>query len=111
MTTRDFSFDILRDGTDDPMVTILIGTPVGVLLLMAEVVISGRVITLAAAHMQGPGSKALGVGRLRAIAAVAMEKMDFYGLNIEGAVRTTGSGPGRAPKPIRFRRGRPAGDG
>ena len=39
---------------------------------------------------------------LKQIAKVAMERMGYDEIIIEGATRTTGANPGHRPRPIRF---------
>ena len=101
----DLDFEVLDDGTDDPIVTVRIGTPDGVLLIMAEVAQEGRTLRLLDLHIQSDaGANAIGLSALRLIANVAMERMDYDEIVVEGAVRTTGANPGHRPRPLRFAR-------
>lgn len=102
------AFDIVADGTDDPVATARITTPDGNLMLMAELEIQGRTLILTGVHVQGDGPNTIGPMTLRRIADAVMERMDLDEIEAQGASRTTGAGPGRTPHPIRFRRRRDA---
>lgn len=103
------SFDIIVDMTGDPVVTLAVTTPVGLLAFMGEPLVERRAMRVLATHVQGAKAGAVGWVNLRLLAEVIMEGMDLDDLVIEGAVRTTGAGAGRRPKPLRFRRNRAAG--
>ena len=60
-------------------------------------------------HVDGPGPNVMGQPALRELARWTMETLDVDVLRIEGAIRTTGSSPGRRPAPVVFRRTRAAG--
>src|SRR6266702_4799215 len=98
---------IFLDGaqTDDPIVTAVIMTPVGELEVMAMVVSDRTTLTLSALHIQRSGDfvRPFGLGNLRRLADAVMEELDCDGIRIEGAARTTGSGPGRR-QILRFKR-------
>jgi hypothetical protein len=98
------AFEMREDETDDPVVTASIASPAGEILAMAEVEERGRVLCLRNLHLQGPGANAIGTGNLRVLAEVVMERLDYDGLEVEGAVRTTGASPGHRPRPLRFTR-------
>lgn len=98
------SFDIVGDDTDDPVATIAFSVPQGLLKFMAEVEVKGRTLVLRGMHVQGSQANAVGGHNLRLLAEVVMERMDFDGLIVEGAIRTTGSNPGRRPRKLRFTR-------
>lgn len=55
-------------------------------------------------HIDGPGPRALGLARLRAIVLKVMEHFDVEVLEIQGFRRTTGAVPGHVPRPLVFRR-------
>ena len=96
------TFDLVDDMTTDPVVTVAITTPVGVLKLMAEPERVGRTLILHGLHMQDLVPNAIGVANLMVLADMAMERIDVDGLVIEGAIRTTGANPGRRPRVLRF---------
>jgi hypothetical protein len=103
----DVAFEIIADDTDDPIVTIRVTTPAGELQIMAEVSEEdeGRTLKLQGTHLQSAaGPNAFGVGALRLIAEIVMERMDYEQVVVEGAVRTTGARPGHRPKALRFTR-------
>jgi hypothetical protein len=104
----DIQFEIVDEDTDHPIVTIEISTPVGLVLVMAEASMEGQTLWLRGVHAQSDaGPNALGIANLRLIADLALEKMGYDEIIVEGAIRTTGARPGRIPKPLRFtRRGR-----
>ncbi len=59
--------DLDPEGTDDPIATLRVQTPQGVIFVMAEVSGSGRTLTLMNAHLHSDtGPNAFGPGRLRA---------------------------------------------
>jgi hypothetical protein len=59
-TLADIEIALDADMTDDPVMTVRISTPVGVVTVMAEVALSGRELFLTRTHIQGenltPGS-------------------------------------------------------
>jgi hypothetical protein len=71
---------------------------------MAELEEHGRTLRLIGLHIQGAAANAIGVANLRVLADAVMEKMDYDAIEIEGAIRTTGAGPGRRPGCLRFTR-------
>lgn len=101
---EDLHFEIIDTLSDHPIVTIRIRTPAGVLMVMGEPVMRGRVLVMRRTHLHGTRPNAVGVRNLRLIAGLVMEGMDVDGLIIEGALRTTGANPGRYPEPVRFAR-------
>jgi hypothetical protein len=103
---EDLSFELEDDGTSDPVLTATVTTPSGLLRIMAEPEIHGTVLVLRGvhAHGEGGGPNAFGPGNLRIHADAVMERMGFDGIVVEGAVRTTGAGPGRRPGRLRFSR-------
>jgi hypothetical protein len=100
----EIAFDLVADLTDDPVMTVFITTPDGVLTVTGEPVERGATLVVRGIHMQGAGSNAIGNGNLMVMAQALLERMDYDGLEVEGAVRTTGANPGRRPGPFRFRR-------
>lgn len=100
----DLSFEIVDDATSDPVVTVIVSTPVGALHFMAEPEVQGTTLVLHSTHVQGASANAVGVANLHALAQLVMERMNFDGLRVEGAVRTTGANPGHQPHVIRFTR-------
>ncbi|WP_237478234.1 hypothetical protein [Lichenibacterium dinghuense] len=110
-SSDDLSFEIEDAGTQDPVVTVEITTPDGKLVVMGEPRQDGRTLVVEATHIHGVGFRPndLGSAKLRTIARALLERMDYDGLIVEGATRTTGAQKGRRPKPLRFSRGpRPA---
>jgi hypothetical protein len=105
----DISFEIVDDSTSDPVVTVIASTPNGTSQLTAEPEVQGTTLVLRGTHIQGAYANAVGGGNLRILAQALMERMDFHGLLVEGAIRTTGANPGHRPRVVRFtRRVRPA---
>jgi hypothetical protein len=100
----DISFEIVDDMTDDPVVTVRVTTPVGVLMFAAEPVVMGRTLLLRGTHVQDGRPNLVGASNLGVIAQALMEGMGFDELVVEGAVRTTGANPGRRPRLMRFAR-------
>lgn len=103
----DITFELLDDMSSDPTVTIVIGTPQGQVFVMGDYKRDGGVITLSKVHIngeEGMSANVLGMSNLRVLARAALLKVDCHELCIEGATRTSGAGPGRTPRPLRFRR-------
>jgi hypothetical protein len=100
----DVTFDIIAEETDHPVVTVSFETPAGQIQAMAELKEEGRTLYLIGLHIQGAAANAVGVANLRILADAVMEKMDYDVIEVEGAVRTTGAGPGRRPGHLRFAR-------
>lgn len=101
----DITFDIIAEETDHPVATVNFETPAGQIQIMAELKEEGRTLHLLGLHIQGAASNAVGIANLRILADAVMEKMDYYdAIEVAGAVRTTGAGPGRRPRRLRFTR-------
>jgi hypothetical protein len=98
----DISFDIVAEETDHPVATVSFVTPADDIQIMAELQEVGRTLRLIGLHIQGAAANAIGIANLRVLADVVMDKMDYDVIEVEGAVRTTGAGPGRRPGRLRF---------
>jgi hypothetical protein len=83
-----------------------IETSAGTLEVLAQAALEGRRLTLAGLHVHGVNvaTNDLGVGGIRRIVREVMEELDVDEITIEGAIRTTGAGPGRSPRHLRFAR-------
>ncbi|GAA0583944.1 hypothetical protein [Caenispirillum bisanense] len=105
-TGADIRVEVFDDLSEADAVTVRLQTPAGLLAMMADVRFEGRVLILTGVHTHGedigPGS--LGPVRLRWLAQAVMEVVDCDEIILEGAIRTTGAGPGRRPGRLRFRR-------
>lgn len=79
---------------------------VGTLLVLAQVEFAERAMILRELHVQGENVEVnqLRATGIRPIVREAMEVLDVDELIIEGAIRTSGSGPGRRPRRLRFSR-------
>jgi hypothetical protein len=75
-------------------------------MVMAEVALEGRCLTLRGLHVHGLdiGANELRVAGLRRVIREVMEDLNVDEMVIEGSVRTTGASPGRAPRELRFAR-------
>lgn len=105
----DILFEMVDDMTDDPVVTLLVSTPAGRLTFVAEPEERGSTLVLKGTHVQDARPNAIGTANLMVVAQALMEGMDFDGLEVEGAIRTTGANPGHRPRLFRFaRRVRPS---
>lgn len=100
----DISFDVIADLTDDPVMTVVVRTPAGAVTITAEPVERGTTLVLRGAHVQDAKPNALGPANLMVMAQALMERMEYDGLEIEGAIRTTGANPGHRPGVFRFAR-------
>jgi hypothetical protein len=98
--------DIIADESEGTIATARVTTSVGTIMVMAEVALEGRFLTLRGLHVhgEGVGMNELGISGLRRIVAEAMEDLDVDEIVIEGAVRVTGASPGRTPRRLRFAR-------
>jgi hypothetical protein len=98
--------EIVRELSDHAIATARIETSVGILVVMAEVLVDGRRLILHGLHLHGEnvGANELGVGGLRRVVREVMEELNVDEIVIGGSVRTTGAGPGRAPRELRFAR-------
>ncbi|WP_143525377.1 hypothetical protein [Rhizobium hainanense] len=105
-TKKDVAFHFVNEATSHPVCTVEIQTPDGVISVMAEPQMIGNTFYLRGFHIQGEdiSMNDLGAHRLRNLAEIAMEEMECHELVVEGAVRTTGAGRGRKPRPVRFTR-------
>jgi hypothetical protein len=63
----------------------------------------GRTLTLRRLDIQGPGPNTLGPVAVRLLAFWLKEFLDVDELRVEGAIRTSGAGPGRRPSALVFR--------
>lgn len=100
-----YSFEIIEDETDDPVLTMRVSGPKGTFMSMAEVYEEpGGVLRLIGLHIHGINGlekNQLGWPEVRRVIRVVMLELDLNEVIIEGAVRQTGACPGRKPKPIR----------
>ncbi len=85
-----------------------IETSVGTIEILAEIALDGRHLTGGGLHVYGVNVDVLGIGGIRRIVREVMEDLNVDQITIEGAVRTTGAGPGRTPRRLRFTRKVPA---
>jgi hypothetical protein len=100
------AIDIIGDQSEGNVATARIETAVGTIVVMAEVAMEGRCLILRGLHIHGVevGVNELRVAGLRRIVREFMEDLDVDEMVIEGSVRTTGAGPGRTPRSLRFAR-------
>jgi hypothetical protein len=106
-TKDDLVIEIDDPLTDDPIVTATIRTPDGDLMVMAEVLVNDKTLSLRDLHLHGVniGPLEYGYRRLRALVAGVMDTLEKYdAIVVQGAVRTSGAGKGHRPRPIRFSR-------
>jgi hypothetical protein len=98
--------DIIGEQTEGSVATARIETAAGTIMIMAEVTVDDRCLTLRGLHLHGidVGANELGVAGLRQIVEEVMENLNVDEIVIEGSIRTTGAGPGRTPRRLRFAR-------
>ena len=100
----EIRFELDDDATEHPTVTIVVRTPLGEIAVMGDLERVGRALSIGNAHVQGAAPNALGIAGLIAIARAFLEEVDADEIVVQGAVRTTGRGEGRRPRPFRYRR-------
>ncbi len=97
----DDVFDIVADSSEGA-VEILGNADI------AETADGTHVLRLSRVHVHGPGPNRIGLREIRKLAKefaqFVMEQTDAHTVVIEGAKRTTGANPGRAPSPWTFER-------
>jgi hypothetical protein len=76
-SVEDISFEIVNDMTDDPVVTLSVTTPIGVLTFAAEPVAAGNTLILQRTHVQDGQPNTVGVGNLKVVAQALMERMGW----------------------------------
>jgi hypothetical protein len=103
---EDIRFRLDGNLTDGPVMTFVIVTPVGAVLVMGEPTSSGPVLNIRRSHVQAQDRSPMHIGtaNLLMIVRAAMEEFGYDGIILEGAVRTTGANPGRTPRVLRFTR-------
>ena len=99
-------FELIAEATEHPVATLRAKLGRGAVALRGEPVGDGSTLVVRGAHVQGEGFGPIDLGpaKLRALAAALMEMLDVDELVVEGEVRTTGAGPGRRPRRLRFTR-------
>ena len=105
MNPDDIQFDLVADITDHPVVAVRVMTPLGEMMIMAELSEVGSTLKMVGTHMHSNAKpNTFGHRVLMQVADVAMERMGYDEIVVEGAARTTGANPGRRPRPLRFTR-------
>jgi hypothetical protein len=91
---------------DSDVVLARVESQVGTLLVLAQVEFAGRILILRELHVEGEDVEVnqLKASGIRHIVRDVMEILDVDELIIEGAIRTSGAGPGRRPRRLRFTR-------
>ncbi|GAB6843169.1 hypothetical protein HNR00_002629 [Methylorubrum rhodinum] len=92
------------DEAEGSEMIVVIGTPSGIVRLAGAVRLSGGVLTIEDAHVEGLAPGALRRSGLNAIGSKILEVTGADSLVLQGSARTTGRNPGRAPRLIRFPR-------
>ena len=98
------SLELATDASEGDIITARVGTPIGEILLMAEVDFEDTTLVLRAANIEGATANAVGIANLRAIVQLLLERMNCDEARIEGSDRTTGANPGHRPRVIRYAR-------
>jgi hypothetical protein len=105
-TVADIEIAIVDEMSAGSILMERMSTPVGELVMMAEIESSGPELVLAGLHIQTETLRpnSLGWARLRQVARVVAEKVDVDAVIVKGAARTTGAHHGRIPGHLRFTR-------
>ncbi len=103
----DFVFELDEELSEDNLVAMTITAPSGqIVQVWTEVELEGRIAILRQFAIYGvniqPGE--FGQSLLRDMAQAAMEEFDVDVISIEETRRVSAEGPGRAVRPIEFRR-------
>ena len=103
----DFVFELDEELSEDNLVAMTITAPSGQTVhVWTEVELDGRVAILRQFAIYGVNAQPGEFGQtlLRDMAQAAMEKFNVDLIRIEETRRVSGAGPGRAVRPLRFRR-------
>jgi hypothetical protein len=87
----------------DDVVYLVCSSERGVAEVMASILLEGKTLILNQLHIDGPGANAIGIRELRGWIREIGGIYNAEWVEIRGGVRTTGSRPGHAPRPIRMR--------
>lgn len=102
-----FVFVLDEELSEDDLVAVIVTTPCGKTLeIWTEVELDGRIAILRQFAIYGVNAQPGEFGQilLRDLAQAAMEEFDVDLIRIEETRRAKGQGPGRAVRPLRFRR-------
>lgn len=94
--------------SEHPVWVIIARMQAGTLRLLGLIELKGRTLYVRDVHVEGLMPGALGRAGLNALGYALMEVADVDELVVQGAVRTTGTRPGRRPAPFRLSRSRRA---
>jgi hypothetical protein len=101
-TAADVAIAVTEADGDELIVEI--ATPAGVIELVGQVRIAGRVLYFTGAHIQGLHPGALGRDGLNVIGRKLLSEADVEEIVIEGGTRTTGLRKGLKPRTFLFPR-------
>jgi hypothetical protein len=101
-TEADIEIDIAQVAGNLVLVTVRM--PVGVVELMGDVRIEGRVLHIGGAHIDGLWPGALDRAGLNAIGRKILEVADVDEIVLQGSARATGRYRGKVPRRVRFAR-------
>jgi hypothetical protein len=90
------------DCAEDDWAIVVVTTPIGKISIAGALRWEGRTLHVTGAHIGGLKPGALGRKGLNAVGRKLLEAADVDKIIIEGADRTTGRNPGRAPKRFCF---------
>ena len=86
--------------SDGEVIELLATTSKGDVIVICEMLISGRSLELSKLHIDGPGAGSIGFRELRNIAKLFGIQQGVGRVIIQGARRTTGAYPGHLPRAI-----------
>jgi hypothetical protein len=98
--------NLIGEQSEGSIATAAIKTAAGTIMVMADVALEGRCLILRRLHIYGVDVRAndMRAAGLRRIVEEIVEELDVDEIIVEGSVRTTGAGPGRTPRRLRFAR-------
>ena len=104
--TRDMNWVLLdieheRAGRMES-VRVVFGNGADILEILADLEFRDGDVVLSGCHVGGASANRIGIRGLLDLARWVKKELGIHALRIEGAVRTTGAGPGRRPRPLVF---------